>query len=205
MKKLDVLYVGILLVGAFWAFIVTSNSEPISRITPCKLVDIIVQSDKYISTDELARRLMSDDPTLTLIDLRNKQEFNSYSLNGAINIPLQDLLNKQYVDIINQDVQTVIFYSNSSDLAVKAWMLTQRMGYSNNYILKGGLNHWVETILRPEKPSATATLADYEKYSFRKAASAYFGGGSVTGESVSKKPALHIKRRKKAAAGGGCD
>jgi len=207
MKKFDILYVGLLLIGAFWTFIVNStNDEPIDRVQPCDLVEIIAQSDKYITTDELARRLMFDDPTLSLIDLRSKTEYDKYSLEGAVNIPLENILNPENVDAINQDVQTVVFYSNSSDLAAKAWMLTKRLGYSNNYILKGGLNHWVETILRPREPKETASRSEFERYSFRKAASAFFGGGSATGESVAtKKPKVAIKRKKKSAAGGGCD
>jgi rhodanese-related sulfurtransferase len=207
MKKFDILYVGLLLIGAFWTFIVNStNDEPIDRVQPCDLVEIIAQSDKYMTTDELARRLMSDDPTLSLIDLRSKTEYDKYSLEGAINIPLENILNPEYVDAINQDVQTVVFYSNSSDLAAKAWMLTKRLGYKNNYILKGGLNHWVETILRPREPKETAIRSEFERYSFRKAASAFFGGGSATGAAVAtKKPKVAIKRKKKSAAGGGCD
>jgi rhodanese-related sulfurtransferase len=207
MKKFDILYVGLLLIGAFWTFIVNStNDEPIDRVQPCDLVEIIAQSDKYMSTDELARRLMFDDPTLSLIDLRSKTEYDKYSLEGAVNIPLENILNPEYVDAINQDVQTVVFYSNSSDLAAKAWMLTKRLGYKNNYILKGGLNHWVETILRPREPKETAIRSEFERYSFRKAASAFFGGGSATGAAVAtKKPKVAIKRKKKSAAGGGCD
>lgn len=210
MKKIDSFFVGLLLVGSFWAFIVNSASKnPVDRVQPCDIIDIVTQSDKYISTDELARRLMSDDPTLTLIDLRSKKQFVSYSLPGAINIPLEKLMDNEYRDIINQNVQTVIFYSNSSELSVKAWMLTKRMGYSNNYILRGGLNHWVETILRPHIPVETASREDFERYNFRKAASAYFGGGIATGESAStgapKALSAPIKRKKKQAAGGGCD
>ena len=206
-KQLDVIYVALLIVGAFWAFIVNSTSdEPIDRIQPCDLVDIVAHSDKYMTTDELARRLMSDDPTLTLVDLRTQTEFNKYSLQGAVNVPLAELLDEKYVDIINQDVQTVVFYANSSDLSAKAWMLTKRLGYNNNYILRGGLNHWVETILRPREPKETAVRSEFELYSFRRAASAYFGGGSATGESTAAKPkSAPIKRKKKEAAGGGCD
>ncbi len=208
MKKLDALFVGLLLIGSLWAFIVnTASNTPTNRIQPCDIINIISQSDKYITTDELARRLMSDDPTLTLIDLRENKEFVSYSLPGAINIPIEKILDNEYRDIINQDVQTVVFYSNSSDLAVKAWMLTKRLGYKNNFILKGGLNNWVETILRPTEPSETASREEFERYNFRKAASAYFGGGSATGEvsTSAPKPKVAIKRKKKQAAGGGCD
>jgi len=207
MKKFDVLYVSILLVGAFWAFIVNSaNDEPIDRVPPCDLLDIVSQTDKFITTDELARRLMSDDPTLVLVDLRSKTEYDKYSLSGAINIPLENILNDEFADVINQDIQTVVFYGNSSDLSAKAWMLTKRLGYSHSFILLGGLNRWVETILRPRPLKETASRAEFELHSFRKAASSFFGGGSSLGESTSiKRIAAPIKRKKKSAAGGGCD
>lgn len=210
MKKIDAIFVGLLLVGAFWTFIVNSASKnPVGRVQPCDLIEMVDQSDKYISTDELARRLMSDDPTLTLIDLRSKEQFVKYNLPGSINIPIENIMDNENRDIINQNVQNVVFYSNSSELSAKAWMLTKRMGYNKNYILRGGLNQWVETILRPSMPIESASREDFERYNFRKSASAYFGGGSEVGESAStgepKAIAAPIKRKKKQAAGGGCD
>ncbi|RLD47088.1 MAG: hypothetical protein DRI86_01350 [Bacteroidetes bacterium] len=207
MNKISILFVVLLVIGAFGVFIIDSTQkEPFEKVQPCDLIDIISQTNKYVTTDELARKMMSDDPTIMLIDLRTKTEFDKYSLSGAINIPLENLADKQYKEVLDQDVRTIILYSNSSDLAVKAWMLTSRLTYKNIYILKGGLNRWVETILKPKEPKETALRTEFEMYSFRKAASYYFGGGSTVGETViKKKTSLPIKRKKKSAAGGGCD
>ena len=206
MNKISILFVVLLVIGAFGAFIIdTTQKEPFEKVQPCDLIDIISQTNKYVSTDELARKIMSDDPTIMLIDLRTKTEFDKYSLNGAINIPLENLIDEQYKDILDQDAKTVILYSNSSDLAVKAWMLTSRLSYKNVFILKGGLNRWVETILKPKEPKETALRTEFEMYSFRKAASSYFGGGSTVGATIVKKKTSFIKRKKKTAAGGGCD
>ena len=207
MSKTNIFFVVLIILGAFGAFIIeTTQKDPFDKVQPCDLIDIISQTNKYVTTDELARKIMSDDPTITLIDLRSKAEYEKYSLTGAINIPLENLADEQYKDVLNQDVRTIIFYSNSSDLAVKAWMLTSRLTYKNIFILKGGLNRWVETILKPKEPRETALRTEFEMYSFRKAASSYFGGGSTAGDPVIKKVAkFSIKRKKKSAAGGGCD
>ncbi|MCK5846545.1 MAG: rhodanese-like domain-containing protein [Bacteroidales bacterium] len=207
MNKSSILLVVLLVIGAFGTFIIdTTQREPFDKVQPCDLIDIIAQTNKFVTTDELARKIMSDDPTLTIIDLRSKTEYDKYSLSGAINIPLENLSEEKYEDVLNQDVRTVIFYSNSSDLAVKAWMLTSRLTYKNIFILQGGLNRWVETILKPKPPKETALRTEFEMYSFRRAASSYFGGGSTVGETtIKKKVALPIKRKKKSAAGGGCD
>ncbi len=207
MTKTNIFFVVLIVMGAFGAFIIeTTQKDPFDKVQPCDLIDIISQTNKYVTTDELARKIMSDDPTIMLIDLRTKAEYEKYSLTGAINIPLANLMDEQYKDILNQNVRTLIFYSNSSDLAVKAWMLTSRLTYKNIFILKGGLNRWVETILKPKEPRETALRTEFEMYSFRKAASSYFGGGSTAGDPVIKKVAkFSIKRKKKSAAGGGCD
>ena len=44
--------------------------------------------------------------------------------------------------------------------------------------MKGGLNEWVETIMNPQEPPATASSEIQEQYQFRMAASRYFAGGS---------------------------
>lgn len=207
MKKRDLFYIGLLLVGATIAFLLTKSDDPVDKVTPCKLLDIAATNDKYISTDELARMMMSNDPTMVLIDLRTKVEFDTFNLRGAIHIPIDSILNPQYEDVINQDIFTNVFYSNSSDMAAKVWLITRRLGYKNNYILRGGLNRWVETILRPRRPLETAVNTEFELYNFRRAASAYFGGGTVSASStIGDKPSsTPFKRRKKEAAGGGCD
>lgn len=208
MKKLDILIIVLMLVGAFWTFALNENNRhPVEQLTPCELIDQTQKSDKFITTDELARKLMSNDPSLVLIDLRPQKEYSEYSLPGAINIPIENLLDEKYADLLNQKTYTNVFFSNSSDLASKAWMITTRLGYEENFILLGGLNYWVETILLPKRPDQTAKNSEFTLYNFRKAASAYFMGSSIeeSSSSNSTAPAAPIKRRKKEAAGGGCD
>ncbi len=208
MKKFEIFIVVVLLVGAVWAFTLDDVKRHVNeRLTPCQLIDLTLSADKFITTDELAKRIMNNDPSIVLIDLRRKAEFDLYSLPGAINIPIENLLDEQYKAVLDQKTYTNVFFSNSSDLSAKAWMICTRMGYKNNYILQGGLNYWAETILRPTKPKQTAVNAEFVKYNFRRAASSYFVGTSVVDENKEVKniaPAP-AKGKKKEAAGGGCD
>ena len=75
--------------------------------------------------------------------------------------------------------------------------------------MQGGLNHWVETIMKPKAPDFMASDKDLATYEFRKGASMFFGGGgaAVSGaSSAAPAPAKPIiKRKKKEAGGGGCD
>lgn len=208
MKKIELFLVGILLFGAVWTFTLDDIQRHTNEIlTPCELVDMTLKADKFISSDELAKRIMNNDPSVILIDLRSKKDFEKYSLPGAVNIPIENLLDEQFIDVLNQKNYTNVLFSNSSDLAAKAWMICTRMGYKNNYILQGGLNEWAETILRPTAPKQTAVSSEFEKYNFRKAASAFFVGSNIVDENkeVTKVAPTPGGTKKKESAGGGCN
>jgi 3-mercaptopyruvate sulfurtransferase SseA len=131
-----------------------------------------------------------------------------FSLPGAINIPLQSILSKDHEEILNQGTKMNIFYSNGSTEANEAWLLTRQLGYQNNYVLQGGLNYWMETIMNPEKPGNLAANDELARYDFRKAASAALGGGDVSAlapaasKSAAPKPGVVPVKKKKKASGG---
>src|SRR5210317_1540444 len=55
-----------------------------------------------VSTDELADLLINLDPGLLLIDVRDSLEYSKYHLPGAINIPLNQLLDDKWMPYIDQ-------------------------------------------------------------------------------------------------------
>jgi len=179
-------------------------------IAPDQFVKNIISSERYISTDLLADRLVNQDPTVLLIDTRSEQEFKDYALPNAINIPLKDLLNEDFDGYINQDVYDIILYSNENFYADQAWIISSRLGYTNLYVLKGGLNEWFNTIINPKLPNETMPQEAFDLYSFRKAAGMYFGVGVVKSEEkkVTKskpvKKVVTIKKKKKRVPEGGC-
>jgi rhodanese-related sulfurtransferase len=163
---------------------------------------------QFISPDVVADMLVQKDPSLRLIDVRTPEEFDAYSMPGAINIPLSNLLADEYTDILHQEAYMNVFYSNGSVYANQAWMITRQLGYENNFVLEGGLNYWFGNILSPEAPSVTSSNEEFAKYDFRKSAAAALGGGGavVTEGSTpavkAVKPPVTAKAKKKPA--GGC-
>jgi len=101
-----------------------------------------------------------------------------------------------------------VFYSNGSLVANEAWMVTRQLGYTNNYVLEGGLNYWFDAFMNPQKPASTSPDEEFAKYDFRKSAGAALGGGSAVittqsqSSSPSPKPAVKPAAKKKKAAGG---
>ena len=182
---------------------VPENTTRPYKLNAEELLNEVSEGQQFMSPDEIAQMIISNDPSLQLIDVRSAAEFEKFSLPNALNVPLENLLADEYVDILNQDIKLNVFYSNSSNHADQAWMITRQLGYRNN-----GLNYWVETIMNPEKPAEGSPNEEFAKYDFRKGASDALGGGSAVSTSTttsepSNKPTI-VKSKKKKGVQGGC-
>ncbi len=190
------------------------HRKNVKELSPEDLLVSISTSDRFYSPENVARLIISGDPSIQLIDVRTAEEFAAYSLPKAINIPLANILDKDkkgnYVwqDVLNQDIKTNIIYSNGTVYANQAWMLISRMNFKNNYVLKGGLNAFFENIIKAKAPLASAPQSEIDLYSFRKAVAMYFGGGgsisTATTDAKSGDGTPVVKKKKEAKSGGGC-
>ena len=187
---------------------VPENTTHAFKLTPSQLLEEANSGVQYYSPDEIADMIIKEDPSLQLIDVRNADEFEKFSLPGAMNIPLADILSEDWQAYIDQDVKINIFYSNGTLKSDNAWMITRQLGYENNYVLLGGLNYWVETIMDPAVPGNTSPNEEFAKYDFRKGAGMALGGSaaSVSQSTSSSKPPMPIIRSKpkKKRVQGGC-
>lgn len=207
MKSLKILAIAILPLGLIIAAVPENTTRPY-KLTADELLIEVMENRQFMGPDEIAQMLIDKDPSLQLIDVRSKDQFEKFSLPNAINIPLESLLSSEFDDVLNQDVKLNVFYSNSSNDANQAWMITRQLGYSNNYVLQGGLNYWAETILNPEKPAESSPNEEIAKYNFRMGANQALGGGSdaaavgPASNISAPKPVIQRTKKKKGAAGG---
>lgn len=176
------------------------------QIQPGELLWDILQPTRYVTTDQVAQRLIENDPSLLLVDVRPAAEFNKFSLPTAVNVPMDSLLTSSGQEYFGNPGIRVVLFANDDILSDQAWVLLRRLAYKNNYVMTGGLNGWIETIIRPKEPPQTAPETAFEQYEFRKAARMYFTGAKVTGpgQSTTKTKVVFKKRKRAAVAAGGC-
>jgi len=168
--------------------------------------------ERYISTDQIANKIINQDPSFILVDVRDEDSYNKYSLPNAINIPLKKIFDEESIAYLNQNQFDVVFFSNDNFYADQAWMLCDRLGFKNLRVLNGGLNKWFETIINPAKPNEDMPAEEFELYSTRKAASMFFGvvyPDQVKADDSSSKPeapkqVITVQKKKKKVAEGGC-
>ncbi|MDZ7775896.1 MAG: rhodanese-like domain-containing protein [Bacteroidales bacterium] len=99
-----------------------------------ELHEAMTDDSRYAGIDKVAFHLINpvQSTNVELIDVRSQDEFNKFSLPGAINIPLADLSSKRVMDLLlkkSDDKKDLkIFYSNNNVLADKAWMHFKTIG-----------------------------------------------------------------------------
>ncbi len=206
MKARLILAAAVIPLGLIIAAVPENTTKPY-KLTANQLLEEIQSGTQFIYPDDVAHMLISKDPSLQIIDVRSADDFDKFSLPGAINIPLSDILNSEYEAYLNQDLKLNVFYSNGTTDANQAWMITRQLGYRNNYVLQGGLNYWAESIMNPEAPAENSPNEEIAKYNFRKGAGSALGGASLeanTSEPMRSATPPITKRKKKKGVQGGC-
>ena len=207
MKARIILAAAIVPLGLIIAAVPENTTKPY-KLTAEQLLEEVKSGTQFMQPDEIANMVIAKDPTLQLIDVRAADEFEKFSLPGAINIPLVDILNPEWEETINQDVKINVFYSNATNDANEAWMITRQLGYQNNYVLQGGVNYWAETIMNPQVPPSTSPNEEMAKYDLRKGAGMALGGAAETTQPAAAaagggaKPPIQKKDKKKKVQGG---
>ena len=141
------------------------------------VLSTVNNSDK-VSVHELADWIIKNKSDFELIDLRNEEKFNEYSIPNARNIPLVQIPSS---DLLRN--QKIILFSDDNLEAAQGWFILKSKNYKGVYILDGGLNAWKEKILFPKAPvnASKDQLAEFEKM---KEIAKFFGGQAQTDNSI---------------------
>lgn len=193
----------LMLILAIGTLMLKKVKEPL-QIEPQELLYELIQPTRYVSTDQVAKMIIQNDPSLEMIDVRSSKEFDAFSLPKAINVPLDSLVSKNSLSNFGISGTKVVFISNDDIASDQAWILTKRLGYKSTYVMKGGLNEWMGTIINPKKPEDTESATAFATYAFRQGARLYFTGAN-TENTVAPKMKVEVQRKKKSGGtSGGC-
>ncbi len=211
-RSLLITLTAILMISAS-SFFVGPKDPSQTETDPASLLANSISRERYITSDDLAHKIISEDPSLRIVDVRDSDRYTSYSIPGAVNIPLNQLLNGDNPDYLGQDEYEIVLYSDDNFYADQAWILYNRLGYRNLRVLDGGMHCWFNSIINPPVPGELSPEIEHEKYSFRKSASMFFGvaypddvKASVPEPKPNPKPktVVPVKKKKKKMPEGGC-
>jgi rhodanese-related sulfurtransferase len=197
----------VLLIVMALGLLILPKKKELKEADPKVLLSAITEKSRFLSVDLVTHRIIENDPTLQLIDLRPEKEYKTFALPGAINIQPESLLTAESMELLKQPGKDKVLYSNSDLISEKAWLLATRYSINRLYILKGGLNEWYNTIIKPTEASSTASSADLDLLNFRSAARQYFTGAGQTSETEKIKASQKVnvvRKAPEAKSGGGC-
>jgi rhodanese-related sulfurtransferase len=198
----------VLMIVLALGLVLVPKKKELKETDPKTLLSAIAEKSRYLPVDQVTQRIIENDPTLLLIDLRPADQFKAFALPGAINIQPDSLLSASTLALLNEPGKDKILYAVSDQLAEKAWVIGTRYAINRLYVMKGGMNEWFNTIIKPAEVSPTASSADHDVASFRTAARLYFtGAGQETAKTapIQKRENIQVIRKApEAKSGGGC-
>ena len=137
-----------------------------------RLAKAVEAEEDHVTAIELAGWIRDRRPGLRIIDLRTPEEYQSFHVPSAANVPLPALVAMKF-----DPDETIVLVSEGGGHAAQGWVLLQASGYRNVYFLRGGVDEWLDDVMRPV--NASAEVAELSRY---------FGGSPRLGEASSPAP-----------------
>lgn len=122
---------------------------------------------KMMTADKLATEISNNYYKLNIIDVRSKAEFEKYHLPLAINIPINEILNREWEAIFKQNIRSNVFYANTDTLAKMACLKAKYAGQSENYVLASTPDKFYTLFYKQTSPNENASKAELNAYNFR--------------------------------------
>ncbi|UCE05638.1 MAG: YeeE/YedE family protein, partial [bacterium] len=161
-KKLALLAV----VPAIFATVVGNPSKTTITYKEAMIDENLV---KYVDVQQLAEWIMDKQDNFSLIDLRSKWKFEQYHIPFAQNITSNSLANETV-----PERGKIIIYGQDETLPKGDWQILKDIGFENVYLLRGGLNEWLDKVIFPDLTKMG--VRDENVIERIKKTSWYFGG-----------------------------
>ncbi len=89
---------------------------------------------------DLKSRLDWGEPALTIIDVRDRDQFNNSHIMGAISFPMNELSDRALMSL--ELTRDIYVYGETDEMTAEAAMQLRQAGYLNVAEISGGLAAW---------------------------------------------------------------
>jgi rhodanese-related sulfurtransferase len=145
-----------------------------------------------VTADEMAFRVLDNDPRFRFVDVRGAAEFAKMSLPGAINLPFETLTGKVARLTLPLDGTTTVFFGQDDAGSRRAAALAGLLGMGKVAFLEGGLDGFQQTILNASLPEGRLSAQQTDTYHFRLRAGPEIA--NLIRQRTAPKPAVTLKR-----------
>jgi rhodanese-related sulfurtransferase/uncharacterized membrane protein YedE/YeeE len=161
---LVVLAFGLSLTGGQTSQRVVAGEKP----GEAELLSLIATGRDHMEPEELADRLMAEEPGLMVVDIRTEREYQAFHIRGAVNVQLP-MLPDYLAPYKNRSL--IVLYSNGMIHPAQARDSLSRQGFTNVYFLTNGLQGFMARCLKPVSlrshpvpPQIAAKINNWREY-----------------------------------------
>ncbi len=173
----------LLLIAAVFLFFFLPDERKsrMSEVPAEVLQEEIFGDAAYVSVQRVIHQIKNHHDDLILIDARDIEEYEHFSLPGALNMSAQDVLNRSWRNIFRKDHRMKVFFGNGNSEATMAFMTARRAGYNNVFVMDGGLNKmFYELFVNIQDDKVTSTnLQERSTARFMRDARIFFLEGGI--------------------------
>ena len=148
------LSIPLILPAVAWTLLAGCSEPPqFDRIgAAAALAKTVADEQDHVTVAELSDWIIKDRRDFTLLDIRDKTDFDAGHIEGARHVPLAGLMSEASVDALPVG-RKVVVYSNGTAHAAQATLLL-RLIERDAYALLGGYNHWQAYLNDPQAAGA---------------------------------------------------
>ncbi len=126
---------------------------------------------EFITSDELAFRLMDNDKDLQIFDLRDQKSFDAMPLPRSIRVTKESLFEKDANKLLLLKNTRNVFIADDEQTAAKGALIAEQLGFKGLLVLKGGLNQFKKDMFEVPKSIEGQDRQEIDTHRFRTQAS----------------------------------
>ncbi len=159
---------------------------------PQAMLETLMTDDAYVSTHRVIHQLKNELHDLVLIDTRSTEEYQQFTLPGAIHMPVDDVLSRGWRSFFRNDHRRKVFFGNGNSSAMQAYMTIARAGYDKLFVMDGGLNKMFEELFGGYDDSKVESynLQERSTAKFLRDARIFFLEGGLAGTPDDDRPVI---------------
>ena len=165
--------IALLSLGLILALLPLSGSKSFI-VKPKDLLSEVLDNNTYMSVDQVAKLIVTEDSSVQVIDLRSPEEFRKANLPGSVNIPYDKLLENEQISLLANGKSKNIFYSNGDFESNYALAISRGLNYRSTYVMRGGLNEWYKTVMNSSFKGEKISARENALFEYRSRAKKMF-------------------------------
>jgi rhodanese-related sulfurtransferase len=120
-----------------------------------------------ISADKLAYEIVNHYYRINIIDVRSPEEYAEFHIPMAINIPYDQIMEREWEHIFKQKNKVNVFYADADTLVRMACLKAKYIGKSSNLILTEHAQVFRRMYYGLERPAPEAPKSEFEEFHYR--------------------------------------